>query len=189
MTLIVPDAPELPGWIGLSFGEALLECCREALPATIRPAAALKWPNDIMIGDHKVAGILTERLRAVGGGGGDVLLVGVGVNANVESGALPLELHGRSTSLAVYGTAPVDLAALATCIARLVLERVKHPPDGATLASRLGKSLWGRGRTMPITLPDGRRIEGQIEGLSTDGALLAIIDGEHREVRSADAIG
>lgn len=65
--------------------------------------ARLKWPNDVLLGRHKVAGILCERRR--GAGGLDAAVVGVGVNVSQTREEFPPELRDRATSLALAGHA------------------------------------------------------------------------------------
>lgn len=52
----------------------------------------LKWPNDILVNDKKIGGVLAELV-------GDNLVCGVGVNINTEQSALPEEIKERATSL------------------------------------------------------------------------------------------
>ncbi|MBW1996996.1 MAG: biotin--[acetyl-CoA-carboxylase] ligase [Deltaproteobacteria bacterium] len=75
----------------LITGVALAECLRE----TAGVDARIKWPNDVVLGGRKLAGILTElsaEIDAV-----NYVLVGAGVNVNTES--FPLDLQEKATSL------------------------------------------------------------------------------------------
>ncbi|WP_347860492.1 biotin--[acetyl-CoA-carboxylase] ligase [Salimicrobium sp. PL1-032A] len=59
--------------------------------------ATIKWPNDIMIGDRKVCGILTEmkaELDCI-----DYLVLGIGLNVNQAEAEMPEELKKKATSL------------------------------------------------------------------------------------------
>jgi BirA family biotin operon repressor/biotin-[acetyl-CoA-carboxylase] ligase len=77
------------------------EACAEAIRVVTGLQPALKHPNDVLIGGRKVAGILGEA------GEGRVVL-GVGINANVGAGELPIEVRIPATSLLVETGAPVD---------------------------------------------------------------------------------
>jgi BirA family biotin operon repressor/biotin-[acetyl-CoA-carboxylase] ligase len=57
----------------------------------------LKWPNDIMVGDRKLAGILIE--SAVRNKWIDFLVIGVGINVNQDIGKLPEDLRDQATSI------------------------------------------------------------------------------------------
>jgi BirA family biotin operon repressor/biotin-[acetyl-CoA-carboxylase] ligase len=59
--------------------------------------ARIKWPNDVMIGDKKVCGILTE-LRTIGGEI-EHLILGIGINVNFDLEELPKEIRKFSTTL------------------------------------------------------------------------------------------
>jgi BirA family biotin operon repressor/biotin-[acetyl-CoA-carboxylase] ligase len=75
----------------------------------------IKYPNDVLLGDRKVAGILAEASE------GRVVL-GVGVNANQTEDELPDETQHPPTSLRIELDAPVDRARLLAAIL-LQLER------------------------------------------------------------------
>lgn len=68
---------------------------REGTLAATGLGAALKWPNDLLVGRHKVAGILAEGLAI--GTPHQAVIVGVGVN--VRAAAYPPEIAARATSI------------------------------------------------------------------------------------------
>ena len=87
------------------------------------PAARIKWPNDIWIGDRKVAGMLIDaELSATGA----VALPGIGINVNADPTVVP-ELRDIATCLARELGRPVQREAL---LARICneLERRPRPP-------------------------------------------------------------
>jgi BirA family biotin operon repressor/biotin-[acetyl-CoA-carboxylase] ligase len=59
--------------------------------------ASIKWPNDIMIGDKKVGGILMEARTK--GGIVEMVALGIGINVNMHSGMFDREIRGLATSL------------------------------------------------------------------------------------------
>lgn len=66
----------------------------------------IKWPNDILVGDKKVCGILTEM-------SGDInnvnyVIIGIGVNVNLEEDEIPEELREKATSLKIFSGKSVD---------------------------------------------------------------------------------
>jgi len=68
-------------------------------------AAGIKWPNDILIDDHKVAGILTEmsaELDKV-----NHLIIGIGINVDLNPASIPAGIAGIATSLAHEKGSPV----------------------------------------------------------------------------------
>lgn len=165
--------------------------CEAALSISGRPhePVRIKWPNDIMAGDLKLAGILIEVVQSAAG---PVALIGIGVNADMEHAALEESIRDRATTLAALTGSPLDPRISEYSIASLAekaVAAVEWAPQRGAIAEMTRPHLWGIGRTVPITLPDGARTLGRIDGLTSDGNLLATIDGEQRTLRSVDQIG
>lgn len=177
----------------LCIADWVLTTCRAVMAAQMgveAPQLTIKWPNDVMAGDLKLAGVLIE---VVGTGNGPVALVGVGVNANIDSKDLGEGVRERATSLRTLMNMDVD-AKLAHVSLTMIAERIgeavapiAHP--AGLVAAMVRPHLWGVGRTVPITLPDGARVLGRIDGITDEGNLLATIDGEQRVLRSVDQVG
>ncbi len=81
---------------------------REAIARSAGVIAQLKWPNDVMLGRRKLAGILAEGVGI--GTPSQVVILGVGVN--VADAAHPDDIASRATALEQERGAPVDRAAL-----------------------------------------------------------------------------
>ena len=77
----------------------------EAVAGAAWPQALVRWPNDVVVDGRKLAGVLAE----VRGGR---VVVGVGVNANHETGDLPADARVAPTSLRLLNGGPIDRAAL-----------------------------------------------------------------------------
>ena len=86
------------GWVGALLGLAL----REAVGDRTGLQATLKWPNDLLIGGRKCAGVLAEL-------NGDTVVVGAGLNVSTTTAELP---RPDATSLAIEGAGDLDRAAL-----------------------------------------------------------------------------
>lgn len=78
-------AHQIPLIAGLAVRNALAEVAND-------PAIELKWPNDLMYGGRKLAGLLCERVQGV-----DV--IGLGLNVNLTRARIPCALRPRITSL------------------------------------------------------------------------------------------
>ncbi len=76
----------------------------EAILDVSRLEAGIRWPNDLLIGERKVGGILSESA----GGNGEIACVVVGIGINVNQTAFPEGLGGRATSLALETGGPHD---------------------------------------------------------------------------------
>ena len=77
----------------------------EAVEAETGVVAGLKWPNDLLVGDRKLSGILAEAA-------GDVLVVGIGVN--IEWHSVPDELAAIATACNLEGGRPTSREAVLT---------------------------------------------------------------------------
>ena len=108
------DSPRLPE-LSLVAGAA----CAEAIEAVTGLRPQLKFPNDVLIGGRKVAGILAEARE------GRVVL-GVGINANMTGEQLPQEIDTPATSLLVECGEEVDRVELLVTM----LEQLERHYDG-----------------------------------------------------------
>lgn len=107
--------PPLPvsRWPGIP----LLAGCAvaEGLEAGARVSAELKWPNDVLVGGGKVAGILTEGVASTP----SLVILGIGVNVSQQETDWPPNLAGRTRSLAGLGAPVARETLLAALLARL----------------------------------------------------------------------
>ena len=75
-----------------------------AVARAVGPQAAIKWPNDVLVAERKIAGILAEGRPQEGWA-----VVGIGLNVAVRVEDLPAELHATAATL---GLEPSDLPAV-----------------------------------------------------------------------------
>jgi len=91
------DLPKLP----LAVGVAVCDAVQQVLPEA---AVGVKWPNDVWLNGHKVAGILVERVELATGDDGTNgcgrLVIGVGINVNNRWDQAPAEIRELGTSMA-----------------------------------------------------------------------------------------
>ena len=111
------------GWLPLLTGVAVASAVRDVSGV----AAVLKWPNDVLAGSRKLAGILAEQ-------SGDAVVIGIGLNVATPADALPVSPSGLpATSLLVEG-ASVSREALLAGILRELERRYtafRDDPDPA----------------------------------------------------------
>lgn len=154
-----------PGLVPLLAGLAV----RRALGRlTARDEIGLKWPNDLVVGPSKVAGLLCERLQRVD-------LIGVGVNVNLGSGAAPAKLRERITSLRELTGIAWDLTDVVTAISHSLDRVLSVEAEDAVRAMLDEYSLyhWLTGKI--IQLADADRtpsIEGRCGGIDAEGRLI-----------------
>jgi BirA family biotin operon repressor/biotin-[acetyl-CoA-carboxylase] ligase len=140
----------------------------------------IKWPNDILIGGKKVAGILTElsaeldRVRHV--------ILGIGVDVNLGASEFPPELRRLATSLKIESGKTISRSELATAILRELDGDYARIGGGrfAEVADEWEAHCQTIGRNVTIQTGD-RKIRGRAESLDDDGALLLRTEHGHLE--------
>ena len=162
--------------ISLLAGVAVCETVREWC------AAEIKWPNDVLAGGRKVAGILTEMEGATTG---RIVVPGIGVNLNSELDDFPAELRDKAGSVRLVAGAAVDRARFtARLLSNLEVRYEQWRRDGFAPIAAAWRGLAPLiGRHIRVQEP-GRMVEGTVIDIADDGALrLRLADGgEHRVV-------
>ena len=165
--ILRPSCP--PDWfprLTLTAGVAVASAIQET---GMRPQ--LKWPNDILIADRKVGGILTEAVfdkRRI-----DFAILGIGINVNTEWDELPISVRSLATSLRL---------SLGKSLSRIhLLQSLLHQLELWYEFFRAGAfetilETWCEfdttlGRVVEVFLPE-RRLVGVAETLESDGTLL-----------------
>jgi BirA family biotin operon repressor/biotin-[acetyl-CoA-carboxylase] ligase len=166
-----PPAPSL----ALLAGLALHEVVSALLPPP--HLAELKWPNDLLIGGAKLAGILLEAQGAT-------VVVGIGVNL----AAAPQLTDRPTSSLAQFGPSP-DRDHFATLLARqfaIELERWRSFGLEPVLR-RWQAAAHPIGTPLMVGEPGAEPLRGTFAGLASDGALqLAMADGTRRAIHAGE---
>jgi BirA family biotin operon repressor/biotin-[acetyl-CoA-carboxylase] ligase len=146
-SIVLPPAPLLTLALGLAVADAV------AVPCDLR------WPNDVMLGGKKLAGILVHLVDGKA-------IAGIGVNLNhtgfpPELEATSLKLHtGRETRPRDFLDALLPAVAAFTAL---------PPEDILRLFTRA--SSYAAGRRVTVALPEGV-VHGVTRGLTRDGYLM-----------------
>ena len=156
-----PKATHALSLITLAAGVAVRDGIRDASGLT----ADLKWPNDLLSGKRKLAGILAEGLAV--GTPDQAIIIGIGVNA--QAAAYPPDVRARATSIEEELGRPVDRGVLLSAILIALwdwLARLAQSPGDILQAWRLAS---------PSAI--GTRVQwemrhGVTAGIDDDGALL-----------------
>lgn len=90
-----PDSAPCMGAIPLRVGIAIIR----AVSASTGIGSVIKWPNDILLGGRKLAGVLCE--GTVVAGRPPCVVAGIGINVSQHPGEWPQELEGVATSLSI----------------------------------------------------------------------------------------
>ncbi len=161
--------------LALAGGAAALR----ALRAIGAAGLGMWWPNDVMLADRKVGGILCES-AALGEAWAGVIGVGINVSTDVA------ELPARATALAAAMGRAVAVREVGEAFLRALDETMAEMRAGglAAVLAFLGKYDRLRGRRVSVQA-DGREFSGVAGGMDAEGNLLVTIDGEARAFRAA----
>lgn len=182
----LPAAPSDYAALPTAVGVA----CAAALEALGAQAIGLKWPNDLLLGGHKLGGILIE-LRGESQG---PAVVAVGLGLNVRLGPATRESIAAAGGLpaadlaALAASAPVDRNRLAAALAAAIAGCLEHAPAGLSEAVLEG---WRqrdvlRGHEVRVEDAGGGRV-GTALGVDHAGALLlATADGRQQRVTAGE---
>ena len=170
--------PVRRGWLPLLAGVAAATAVRQVSGLDVR----LKWPNDLLLGPRKLAGILAEQ-------SGGAVIAGIGVNVSATRGDLPATGAAAlpATSLLLEGSASLDrerlLGEILAQIERWYQAWRDTQIPGDPQASGLRAAYLGLcstlGRDVRADLPAGTVIRGTAAGIDTEGRLIVRTpDGE-----------
>lgn len=164
---------------------------RGALPVTLAIATAIsvalskfldvdflvKWPNDVVSAQGKIAGILAE--SAGTGGRVDHVVVGMGINVNSTAGDWPADLRAAAVSCRSLTGSPWDRALILADVLGTIeayYDRFRREGFGP-LASAYEARLWQMGRRVAVEW-SGARAAGVVTGVARDGALRVALDAD-----------
>ena len=164
LLLTEPAAPALAPQLAFVTALALHDAVAASAPR-LGPLLKVKWPNDLLLGAAKVAGILIE------GESGSKFSVVIGIGVNCA--AHPKDTAYPAIDLASAG-APVTPAQLLAPLSAAMQRRLEQWQRGQGFASIRAdwlKRAAGLGETIRVRLPE-REFAGRFEGLDEAGHLL-----------------
>ena len=175
-TIIRPGHGDPPAHtLSLVVGVAVHEAISSTIPNLAK--LQLKWPNDAMIDQSKLAGILLENT-------GGVIVAGVGVNL-----AYAPKVEGREViALSQYGPAPDRDAFAKRLVQSLDQELERWRTYGLDALIRRWQAVAHPvGARLTVHEPSGERISGTFAGLGDDGSLrLRLANGETRSIHAGE---
>jgi BirA family biotin operon repressor/biotin-[acetyl-CoA-carboxylase] ligase len=150
----------------------------EAIDQATGLTAGVKWPNDVLLNGHKVAGILLEATD------GNVVC-GIGINVNQSGGELPTGSRVPASSLRLEAGHVIERAPLlADILARLEDLYAAWVTSGlAPVLDQLAQRDVLRGRTVRVG-----RTRGTADGLAPDGRLAIVSEGRRTLVESGEVV-
>ncbi|MFJ7146602.1 bifunctional biotin--[acetyl-CoA-carboxylase] ligase/biotin operon repressor BirA [Pseudomonas protegens] len=140
------------------------------------PGAGLKWPNDILVGQKKVAGILLELV----GDPADVchVVLGIGINVNMQSAE---EVDQEWTSVRLESGKVIDRNQLVARLGEILvayLERHRLNGFSAIQGEWEQGHLW-QGRAVSL-IAGVNKVDGVVLGIDRQGALRLSVEGEEK---------
>ncbi|MGO9077648.1 MAG: biotin--[acetyl-CoA-carboxylase] ligase [Streptosporangiaceae bacterium] len=187
------------GWLPLLAGVAVAAAVRAAAGVE----AGLKWPNDVLAGGGKLAGILAEQYQ-------DAVVIGIGLNLTAVPAASPAGTPGpvapgspacgpgalAPTSLAAQGASRVGrdevLAAVLDQLGRRYLRWRDAVPPGDPQASGLRAEYLRYcltiGRDVRVEMPGGRVLAGRAADVDADGRLVVDTTAGPAAVSAGDVV-
>nr|NLI49611.1 biotin--[acetyl-CoA-carboxylase] ligase [Propionibacterium sp.] len=164
------------GWLSLVAGLAAVA----GVAASSGVEATLKWPNDVLVAERKLCGILSEAVETPAGW---AAVLGIGINVALGEDQLPVP---TATSLRLEGS---DAAAHAVAAAVLVaLDRLYARWDaGESLVADYRRSCGTLGRRVRILVPDGA-VEGLAVDVDAAGALVVDTEAGRRTFAAGDVV-
>jgi BirA family biotin operon repressor/biotin-[acetyl-CoA-carboxylase] ligase len=170
--LFPPEEVNRPALLIAWAAVSVAEVARHLTGVTPR----IKWPNDVLLHERKVAGILIEQSRFAGR---HVTVAGIGLNVTQTEEEFAAAELPEATSLGACGATVGDPRA----VARLLLERLDETydrlcrGDRGELEQRWRERLGFLGDEVIVELPKSR-VRGQVVECGFDGVVLRTADGE-----------
>lgn len=162
--------------------EPFVDSAESATRATRTAIASIKWPNDVMLNGRKAAGVLVE--TSLLGERTEYLILGIGVNVNVDFANAPDDVRARACSLHEYARHAVDRDDVLERLVAAIERRALHFADAPEAAARATLEEY-RARLATIGCEvtctvDGRTLTGRADRVEDDGALVVVAgDCEH----------
>ncbi|MFC4531480.1 biotin--[acetyl-CoA-carboxylase] ligase [Sphaerisporangium dianthi] len=174
----VPAARQ--GWLTLLVALAAASAVRRLANVDVR----LKWPNDLLIGERKLAGILAERVEGA-------VVVGMGLNVSLRPAELPVP---TATSLAIEEAECADRDPLIRGVLREVETHYRDwvaaggDADASGLRAAYIAASATIGKEVRVELPGDRVLRGVATGVDVSGQLVVDAGGAGHALSAGDVI-
>jgi BirA family transcriptional regulator, biotin operon repressor / biotin---[acetyl-CoA-carboxylase] ligase len=182
VSVLLAGVGDLTGWLPLVAGLSMRDAVAELLPH--RPVA-LKWPNDVLVEDRKICGILAGIV-------GTWVVVGAGLNVRLTREQLPV---ATATALVMEGAddgPSLEDRALDAYLRRLrqLVEALSASgPELSGIRAAVRRRCDTVGRDVRVELPDGAVLMGTAVDLAEDGRLVVrTVRGRSITVAAGDVV-
>ena len=181
LLLAEPSAPELAPQLSFVAALALHDAVAECAPQ-LGPMLKLKWPNDLLLGAAKLAGILIEGESEPA----FAVAIGIGVNCATHPKDTPYPATDLATAGALVAPTQVFAALSAAMLRRL--EQWQRGQGFAGIRADWLKRAAGLGEAIRVRLPE-REFAGRFQGLDDAGRLLVLEAGGVTTVTAGEVFG
>ncbi|SIR37604.1 biotin--[acetyl-CoA-carboxylase] ligase [Micromonospora avicenniae] len=179
------------GWLPLLAGVALVS----AVARLAELDAVLKWPNDLLIGDAKCAGVLAEAVPGTSPAQPPAVVIGIGLNVTLRADELPENPTGLpATSLLLAGATATDRDPVLRSLLRSLADWYDRwrTAGGDATASGLRDAYVAAcatiDRPVRVLLPDGGELTGTATGIDPDGQLVVETSEGPRHLAAGDVL-
>ncbi len=163
------------GWLSLLVGVAVIDAVRDAAGLD----ATLKWPNDVLVDERKVCGILSERVETVDG---PAAVLGVGLNISQSADQLPVP---TATSLHLAGSS-IDATSVTIALLASLERWYREWNDGADLADAYRSRCGTLGLAGAVPAPE--TVTGRAVDVDAEGRLVVEVSGRRRAFAAGDVV-
>jgi BirA family biotin operon repressor/biotin-[acetyl-CoA-carboxylase] ligase len=181
-TILLRPQIAMGGWPLITLMSALAAV--DMIQKTCALSVDIKWPNDLIVEQRKLSGILCETVDT---DSGYAVVVGVGINLYHDS--FPTELTGTATSVEQETGSKPDFELTLNELINAIARRYALLQTGngsETIREWCARSSYARGK--PVRVEAGAEVfAGVTDGLEADGGLRVVLEtGEIRIVRAGD---
>jgi BirA family transcriptional regulator, biotin operon repressor / biotin---[acetyl-CoA-carboxylase] ligase len=162
LSAVVPlsSDPNARRTLPLPVGLAICDVLRELNVSGVR----MRWPNDILVNNRKLAGILVDQFSA------DIAVIGIGINVQNRPEAHDPQLSRLTTRLADLLPSIPGLSALADLLLRQLAFVLREQEEGVAASFARINRLWALPRYVELDL-DGEIVRGSFNGVDQQGRL------------------
>lgn len=177
VSMVVAPIPAVPAEVTHRIGLAAVAAVRRMVDPDVAVTVGLKWPNDVLLGERKLAGILAQRVSDR-----DAVVVGMGLNvAWAPEGAAALGAHASDAYASDGRVTPAR-------VLMAVLEELDALPS--VIAGQYRDTLVTLGRTVRVELPGGAdALDARAVDVDDAGRLVVVdADGVRRHLDVGDIV-
>lgn len=165
----------LPLWVGLTV--------RDCLRAIGIARAQLKWPNDVLVDNHKIAGVLIESVQ---GGAATDMIIGVGINHAMPAQSMPGDINWTDVQQHLPAGGRVSRNQLAGLLLRDLAQACREYQSRPEACLQRLRQCFSQPQSVAVHTEQGENLTGVTKGITDQGELRVDIHGEERVFSSAD---